>query len=230
MQLAENNPKHNYMALIKQIKARLKVLYPGVNLSNKRIEAIAAKIDAKVTEEDEIDDALSTYDEYNPFAEMAKEDDRERLRMKKESETKTPEQIAAEKKEAEGNDPVVDPDMPAWAKALVTSTQALAKGLESIQGEKMANTRKQQYESKLEGIPAKVKAKALKDFAKMKFETEDEFNEWLAETESDVEEMIQEESNNGLTNQMPVRGVKVTPGKVKPATDAELDEVMNAIR
>jgi hypothetical protein len=218
------------MALIKQIKARLKVLYPGVNLSNKRIEAIAAKIDAKVTEEDEIDDALSTYDEYNPFAEMAKEDDRERLRLKKESETKTPEQIAAEKKEAEGNDPVVDPDMPAWAKALVTSTQALAKGLESIQGEKVANTRKQQYESKLEGVPAKVKAKALKDFAKMKFETEDEFNEWLAETESDVEDMIQEESNNGLTNQTPVRGVKVTPGKVKPATDAELDEVMNAIR
>jgi hypothetical protein len=217
------------MALIKQIKARLKVLYPGVNLSNKRIEAIATKIDAKVTEEDQIDDALSTYDEYNPFAEMAKEDDRERLRLKKESETKTPEQIATEKKEAEGNDPVVDPDMPAWAKALVTSTQALAKGLESIQGEKVANTRKQQYESKLEGVPAKVKAKALKDFAKMKFETEDEFNEWLSETESDVEDMIQEESNTGLTNQTPVRGVKIIPGKVKEASKEEVDSVLDKI-
>ena len=218
------------MALIKQIKARLKVLYPGVNLSNKRIEAIAAKIDAKITEEDEIDDALSTYDEYNPFAEMARDDDRERLRLKKESETtKTSEQIAAEK-EAADKEPVLDPEMPAWAKALVTSTQALAKGLESIQGEKLTNTRKQQYESKLEGVPAKVKAKALKDFSKMKFETEDEFNEWLTETETDVEDMIQEESNNGLTNQTPVRGVKNTPGKVKLATDAELDEVMNAIK
>lgn len=214
------------MALIKQIKARLKVLYPGVNLSNKRIEAIAAKIDAKVTEEDEIDDALSTYDEYNPFAQMAKDDDRERLKLKKESETsKTPEQIAAEN-EAEGKDTLVDSEMPAWAKALVTSTQALAKGLESIQGEKVANTRKQQYEAKLEGVPAKVKAKALKDFGKMKFDTEEEFNEWLTETETDIEDLVQEESNNGLSNQTPVRGVKNVLGQVKLASDDELDAVM----
>jgi len=217
------------MALIKQIKARLKVLYPGVNLSNKRIEAIAAKIDAKVTEEDEIDDALSTYDEYNPFADMAKDDDRERLRLKKESEsTKTPEQIAAEK-EAEGKDPVVDPEMPAWAKALVTSTQALAKGLESIQGEKVTNTRKQQYEKALEGTSDAFKAKALKDFGKMKFETDEEFTEFLTDAETDVADFIQEESNNGLINQTPVRGVKIIPGKVKEASKEEVDSVLDKI-
>jgi len=217
------------MALIKQIKARLKVLYPGVNLSNKRIEAIAAKIDAKVTEEDEIDDALSTYDEYNPFAEMAKDDDRERLRLKKEPETaKTPEQIAAEK-EAQGNDPVVDPEMPAWAKALVTSTQALAKGLESIQGEKVTNTRKQQYEKALEGTSDAFKAKALKDFGKMKFDTDEEFTEFLTEAETDAADFIQEESNNGLTNQTPVRGVKNIPGKIKEASKEEVDSVLDKI-
>jgi len=218
------------MALIKQIKARLKVLYPGVNLSNKRIESIAAKIDAKVTEEDDIDDALSTYDEYNPFAEMAKDDDRERLRIKKESETgKTPEQIAAEK-EAEGKEVIVDPEMPAWAKALIVSTQALAKGFESIQGEKLTSTRKQQYEKALEGTSDAFKAKALKDFNKMKFETDEEFTEFLTESETDAADFIQEESNNGLKNQTPARSVKNIPGKVKPATDAELDEVMNSIR
>lgn len=215
------------MALIKQIKARLKVLYPGVNLSNKRIEAIAAKVDAKVTTEEEIDDALSTYDEYHSFAEMAKEDDRERLRLKKESETKTPEQIAAEK---EDKDPVVDPEMPSWAKALVTSTQALALGLQAIQGEKVTNTRKQQYEKALEGTSDAFKAKALKDFSKMKFETDEEFTEFLTESETDAANFIQEVSNNGLSNQNPVRGVKITPGKVKLATDVELDEVMNAIK
>lgn len=217
------------MALIKQIKARLKVLYPGVNLSNKRIEAIAAKIDAKVTEEDEIDDALSTYDEYNPFAEMAKDDDRERLRLKKESESaKTPEQLGAEK-EAQGNDPVVDPEMPAWAKALVTSTQALAKGLESIQGEKVTSTRKQQYEKVLEGTSDTFKVKALKDFGKMKFETDDEFTEFLTDAETDAADFIQEASNNGLTNQTPVRGVKIIPGKVKEASKEEVDSVLDKI-
>lgn len=217
------------MALIKQIKARLKVLYPGVNLSNKRIETIAAKIDAKVTEEDEIDDALSTYDEYNPFAEMARDDDRERLRLKKESETtKTPEQIAAEK-EAEGKDPVVDPEMPAWAKALVTSTQALAKGLESIQGEKVTNTRKQQYEKALEGTSDAFKAKALKDFGKMKFDTDEEFTEFLTEAETDAADFIQEESNSGLKNQTPVRGVKIIHGKVKEASKEEVDSVLDKI-
>lgn len=217
------------MALIKQIKARLKVLYPGVNLSNKRIEAIALKIDAKVTEEDEIDDALSTYDEYNPFAEMAKDDDRERLRLKKESETtKTPEQIAAEKagKTAEEDDDPTETKTDKLLKQALAGIAALTGEVSAIKGEKVTNTRKQQYEKALEGTSDAFKAKALKDFAKMKFDTDDEFNEFLAESETDAADFIQEVSNNGLTNQAPLRGVKNVPGKVKLASDEELDAVM----
>ncbi|MNY44137.1 hypothetical protein D3C86_1791390 [compost metagenome] len=148
--------------------------------------------------------------------------------MKKESETKTPEQLAAEK-EAEGKDPIEDTEMPAWAKALVTSTQALAKGLESIQGEKLTNTRRQQYEKALEGTSDAFKAKALKDFGKMKFETDEEFTEFLTDTETDAADFIQEVSNNGLTNQNPVRGVKNNPGKVKEASKEEVDSVLDKI-
>lgn len=220
------------MALIKQIKARLKVLYPGVNLSNKRIEAIAAKVDAKVTTEEEIDDALSTYDEYNSFAEMAKDDDRERLRIKKESETKTPEQIAADKQakgDEEDKDDPTETKTDKLLKQALAGIAALTGEISIIKGEKVTNTRKQQYEKALEGTSDAFKAKALKDFGKMKFDTDEEFTEFLTETETDAADFIQEVSNNGLTNQNPVRGVKNTPGKVKEASKEEVDSVLDKI-
>jgi hypothetical protein len=59
-----------------KIIAAIKAKFPNVNLSKKRLEAIAAKIEAKVIDDEtKIDAAITTYDEYNPLVDIAKHDD-----------------------------------------------------------------------------------------------------------------------------------------------------------
>lgn len=57
-----------------------------------------------------------------------------------------------------------------------------------LKGENVAKTRLQQLNEKLNGCKDEnFKAQTLKDFARMKFETDDEFDEYLADKSKDIE-------------------------------------------
>ncbi len=116
-----------------KIKARLKVKYPGVNLSNKRLDAIADKIEKKVaTDADDaaIDTALDTMNDYHSFADIAKDDDRMRtLEAAKPKDEPKPD--PAKPDQAKPAD-----DMPEWAKALVEQNKQMAATLQGFQTEK----------------------------------------------------------------------------------------------
>lgn len=65
----------------------------------------------------------------------------------------------------------------------------------------IAKTRLQSLNDKLGGCKDDTfKAKALKDFARMKFETDEEFNEYLTETETDMATANQSVANAALGN------------------------------
>jgi hypothetical protein len=215
------------MSLIKEIKAQLKAKYPGVNLSNKRIDAIAAKVDAKVTEVGQIDDVLDTFNDFYAFADMARDDDRERLRLKKETESDPvdPANPTPPIPPAPAPDPAETPTEKLLKQALA-GIAALTGEVASIKGEKVTNTRKEQLAKILENTPDAFKNKAIKDFNRMKFDTDEEFNDYLAETETDAADFIQEQSNAGLGGDRPAAAFGQQVGKVKVATDAELDAVM----
>ena len=59
------------MSLKSQILIRFKTKFPAVNLSNTRLNAIADKLDAKITDENQIDERLDAINEITPFDEMA---------------------------------------------------------------------------------------------------------------------------------------------------------------
>lgn len=64
-----------------QIKARLKIKYPKANLSQKRLDELSAKLAPKPIDgatEEEIDAILEIANDFNPFEEIAKTDDRMR--------------------------------------------------------------------------------------------------------------------------------------------------------
>lgn len=71
--------------------------------------------------------------------------------------------------------------------ALEKRLAPLQAKLEKYEQGDIAKSRLQSLTEKLNGCKDETfKAKALKDFARMKFETDDEFNEYLTETETDI--------------------------------------------
>lgn len=66
-----------------KVLAQLKAKWPGVNLSKTRLDKIADFVVSKITTEDEIDAKLDELNEFTPFSDIAKSDDRQRAADKK---------------------------------------------------------------------------------------------------------------------------------------------------
>ena len=96
-------------------------------------------------------------------------------------------------------------DMPAWAKALIESNKALTTRLETIEGDKTAKTRKSALDKVLGKAPDKIRQRYEKDFSRMNFKDDDDFNGWIEEITPDVE---------SITNDYNTKGGVVTRPKV----------------
>lgn len=200
------------MSLKAKIKARLKAKFSGVNLSTKRIDAIADKLKLEEdAEDDAIDERLDELNEIFSFAEMAKNDDRLRTLEakqkppKKEDDNDEPDSPADPKKPT-------DPEMPAWAKALVDSNKALAEKLERLESGKTADTRKQTLEGKLKDVDPKFKSTALKAFGRMKFESDEDFETYLSEIEEDAKEFALQTQTDDIGLSRPLLGSTTKTG------------------
>lgn len=88
-------------------------------------------------------------------------------------------------------------DTPAWAKALIQANEDLKKEIAHIKGEKVTDNRKSRLESLLKDAGA-FGSRTLKSFAKMKFENDDDFDEFYSEVEADLKSFNQERANAGL--------------------------------
>lgn len=140
--------------MLDTFKARLKAktTATGVNLSQKRIDAIADRLHKKfpeLVEEADHDKHLDELNELTPFDEMAKTDDR--LRTLENKKTEKP------KDEPKPTDtPKADDDTPAWAKTLIESNQKLSADLAAIQKEKnqQSISTKVSSHEKLKDVPA----------------------------------------------------------------------------
>lgn len=218
------------MALPKaKVKERLKAKFPGVNLSQKRIDAIADKLKLpEDADDDAIDERLDELNDVFSFADMARNDDRART---EEAERKKKEQQDNPTPKPSEENPKPDQkstDTPEWAKALIESNKALQTRLEAIESGKVGDTRKSQLEAKLKDVTPKFKETVLKNFGRMKFDKDEDFDAFLEEVEEDAKEFIQAEANDGLSGvKTPVQG-KGGSAK-KPASKEEVDAVLNSI-
>ncbi|MCY4781435.1 hypothetical protein ORI89_17380 [Sphingobacterium sp. UT-1RO-CII-1] len=195
--------------IISKLKAKATTL--GVNLSNVRINGLADKLDAVITNEDDIDGEVDKLDQVLGFKELAALDDAKRNADKKaaeEEDKKDPEKkdtVDPEKKDPEGKD-----EAPSWFKAHVESQnkviETLAATVTNLQKGNTAQSRRQQLEAKLENAPEKFKARTLRDFDRLKIDSDDDFTNYLADVEQDVADEIQAQSDAGLGNDSPPRG------------------------
>lgn len=99
-------------------------------------------------------------------------------------------------------------EMPAWARALIESNKTLSDKLSAIEGEKVATSRKSSLEAILKDAPEKIRQRYEKDFARMTFKDDEDFNNWIGEITPDVE---------AIKNDYQARGGVVTRPKASAA-------------
>lgn len=132
-----------------KIIAAIKAKYPAINLSKARLNAIAAKIESKVIDDEtKIDAALDTYNDFNPLVDIAKQDDAIRNLEAKAKGQQPP------KEEKKDEPPTVPDDTPAWAKSLIESNKTLSEKVAAFEGEKKVSTIKSNIAAKLKEVPS----------------------------------------------------------------------------
>lgn len=196
-----------------KILAAIKAKYPAINLSKKRLDLIAAKIESKVIDDEtKIDAALETFNEYYPITEIAAQDDRLRNAEKKAKET-TPTATESKKTEepveapAAGDDPVM------------AMLKQMSSELQSLKAEKVQSTIRGKAEEMLKDVSVKYWNKRPLP------EKEEDLEAWTAEVKADYAELTKDFAP-GLPRPIngappPVGGAKgVDPG-LKSALEAK---------
>jgi len=166
----------------------LKTKYSNLGLSVKTLEGFAEQLATSITEESQIEGAVQGAEFYLKIAQG--EADRARQEAKKNNppqQQPTPEP------------PKQEPDTPEWQKAI----NALTQQISALTSKTVATSRKEQYEKTLKDLPAYIKQSKLKDFERMSFDTDEDFNSYLTEMSTEVSAINQELINSGLKTNVP---------------------------
>lgn len=175
-----------------KILIALRNKYKNLGLGEKVLEGIADMLAVTTTDETQIDNAV------NGVETLAKgfQSDADRIRTEATTKAKAEQSKGGETKKDEPN----TEDMPSWAKGLVEANQALLAKVSAIESGKTTESRKSILEGKLKDAAPSVKAKILKDFQRMNFEKDEDFDGYLAETETDLTTLNQDFANQGLAS------------------------------
>ena len=77
--------------------------------------------------------------------------------------------------------------VPEWAKEFIEANKRLTEELATLKREKTTNARKSALNEVLKSLPAELQSRYEKDFARLNFKDDDDFNSWLENTKQDVE-------------------------------------------
>jgi hypothetical protein len=114
--------------------------------------------------------------------------------------------------------------------SVAEATKPLLDQINTFKAGETVKSRLQALDEKLKTCnDANFKAKALKDFARMTFDTDEAFNEYLTDTENDVKTANQNVADLGLGAQGRPLAPNTPPGGGKEATDAEITAVMDKL-
>ncbi|MDR2928693.1 MAG: hypothetical protein LBV41_10940 [Cytophagaceae bacterium] len=118
---------------------------------------------------------------------------------------------------------------PEWAKAMMQTIQTLSCEVTALKGDKVTHRRKDRLETMLKDT-GKFGERTLKNFTKMKFENDEEFEEFLTDVQQDLDDYKQELGDETLsTVTKPVGGGDDKTKKEKPLTDKEVEDIVAGI-
>ncbi|MDR0733803.1 MAG: hypothetical protein LBF08_07075 [Dysgonamonadaceae bacterium] len=115
-------------------------------------------------------------------------------------------------------------ETPAWAKVIIESNKVLSEKLTALEGEKVETTRKQKLDAVISSLPDNLKKPysriSLKDM------TEDEFDEFVTETTTEVGGLVADFAAKGAALGVPTKGGSFT--KKEPSKE-ETTEVVSSL-
>lgn len=131
----------------------IKRLFPGVNLSKNRLDAIAAKLENKVTEEN-LDEKLTEYNDLMDLTQIAKDDDRLRT-----AESKVPKTTTTTPKE-----PAAEPEETDPMKIMLNELKALREDVSNMKAKETQQTLAQKFAANEKFKDYKIPETLLKKF------------------------------------------------------------------
>lgn len=176
-----------------KILAAINAKFLGLKLSKKRLDFIVKTIEEEVIDdESKIDAALTTFNKYNPLAEMAKQDADLRGLNKKVGELEAGGKPIKDKDEtggtktdkeevAEGNEP------PAWAKAMMQE-------LTSLKAEKAIITTREKLAKDLSDVPEIIWKERVMPT------TEEAYTSFVEKVKTEWGEVAKADTSNALKN------------------------------
>lgn len=106
-------------------------------------------------------------------------------------------------------------------KALMGAVTKMQEDFTSFKGEKVTDLRKQKLETLLKDTGV-FGTRTMKNFAKMSFDNDEEFNEYYSDVEKDLKDFNQERASVGLSALGSIPGVKSKQAKEEPFSDDEI--------
>jgi hypothetical protein len=220
-----------------KVQLVLKALKPkakSFGFTKKELQSIAAKVadnlefNDETSDEDKDKEINEKIDAIIPYLTVGQAY-ANRLRQELEDTLKKPEEEEEEEEEEEPQKPrkktPKGKETPDPNKEILEALKAMREELTAIKGEKVTTSRKQKVEEALKDT-GRYGDNLLKQFARMTFQNDDDFETYLDELKTDAAEYKKERSENGLSKGTPRIGGKNQQDD-KPMTDGELDEIAN---
>ena len=133
------------------------------------------------------------------------------------------------KKSDTGDGSDVGDDMPGWAKKVFERFEGIEKKLGGLEADKVTGSRKSRLDDKLKDAPESVKNMIVKNFGKMKFDSDDDFTEYLTDVSAQVEEFAKDAKIDGMAGNGKSQTGNGGTGGSKTATKEELDAVSEKV-
>lgn len=104
-----------------------------------------------------------------------------------------------------------DTEVPAWMQGVIDSVASIRKELAEIRGEKTSATRKSRLAELLKDAPEPIRNRYEKDFARMNFTDDEDFDGWMDDIAPDVEKIVSDYSAKQGVVSRPKSGGKASP-------------------
>lgn len=224
----------------KKTKLVLNVLKPKVKalgFSKDELEGIAAdvadnfELDEEASDEDVNAEITKQVDAVLPYLKIAQKTAQRTIQNFKDSiddndETDDePDNTGIKKNNRKSKEDDPQEKVPAWAQALITQNKALQAEIVELKSERQSDGRRSKLKALLKDKGTFGKT-VLKNFDKMKFENESEFDEFYDSVIEDLAEIDQERANEGLGKLgAPVAQREQKKEEVEVIKDEDLDEL-----
>lgn len=211
----------------------LKKKFEGVD--EKVVERIASKLDKTTTKEEEVQTAVDgvTFQSIITSEADRRADEAQKTAVENyEKKHKLKDGKPVEKPQEKQNEKPVEKqdDVPAWAQALIDENRAMRADINAFKTERTSKSRRDRYEELFKTLGDKdAKERYLRDFDRLSFKDDDDFNGWLEERTPVIQKELESFEQGGSINHPPKGGAKTQPsGEVSEDVKSYLESAATA--